>query len=249
MKDKLIAKLKQNILDLRESSSTFIVDLNDDNKKEIISDLVIPFMQLTDSVTVADLSANLDLLVNGDFESVEHKAMMDKIVDVLLEGSSDVEEELNHLVTNAYAVVNKFVQLKGEKTIVDNKESSAFDQFDQEIINFMNSLEGGDTNNEPIVDNIPVVGNTEAVTDTTEADTDDMGAGDAETDPNEATEGEIVIIAAKDRVDDTPWAEVNQVEQKNVLKNALDSTVVGAKEAIDDMYGMVLSYDKSSDWK
>ena len=39
------------------------------DKNEIISDLVIPFMQLTDSETVTDLHTKLDMLVNGDFES------------------------------------------------------------------------------------------------------------------------------------------------------------------------------------
>ena len=241
MKDKLIAKLKQAILDMKESSSSFVIEMSDTNKNEIISDLVIPFMQLTDSETVTDLHAKLDMLVNGDFESEGHKELLNKIVDVLMDSQEDIDEQVSHIVTNAYGVINKFNELKKESD--DKKESSAFEDFNKDILTFMNipadNLDGKKTK----ADDDGNEGDEEQ----DEPDTDTTS--DEEEEVPENSIDCLNILDAKDKVSDEIWSDVNQVEQKNFLMDCLEKGKVNAKEAIDEMYGLVLSYDKMGDWK
>jgi len=254
MKDKLIAKLKQFILDMKESSDTLTVEVSDENKDTIFSDLIVPFMQLTESESVSALADILDQIVDGDVEADDHTELLGKIVDVMIEESDadKIEEELENLVTNAYAVRNKFNELKANIITVDNKEvGTEFDAFSKEIVDFMNTDLAD--NKDESTDDADV---------TVNIDNKDEAAGDGEEEDDAGEEGDageeddagegkasMIITASTDEVDETPWVDINKIEMKNALETALTDEVDGAKEAIDEIYALVRSYEKKSDWQ
>ena len=254
MKDKLIAKLKQFILDMKESSDTLTVEVSDENKDTIFSDLIVPFMQLTESESVSALADILDQIVDGDVEADDHTELLGKIVDVMIEESDadKIEEELENLVTNAYAVRNKFNELKANIITVDNKEvGTEFDAFSKEIVDFMNTDLAD--NKDESTDDADV---------TVNIDNKDEAAGDGEEEDDAGEEGDageeddagegkasMIITASTDEVDETPWVDINKIEMKNALETALTDDVDGAREAIDEIYALVRSYEKKSDWQ
>ncbi len=258
MKDKLIVKLKQFILDMKESSDTLTVEVSDENKDTIFSDLIVPFMQLTESESVSALADTLDQIVDGDVEADDHTELLGKIVDVMIEESDadKIEEELENLVTNAYAVRNKFNELKAKTITVDNKEAGTeFDAFSKEIVDFMNT-DLADDNKDESADDTDVTVNIdnkdEAAGDGEEDDAGEADAGEADAGEEDAGgEGEagMVITASTDEVDETPWVDINKIEMKNALETALTDEVEGVKEAIDEVYALVRSYEKKSDWQ
>lgn len=253
MKDKLIVKLKQFILDMKESSDTLTVEVSDENKDTIFSDLIVPFMQLTESESVSALADTLDQIVDGDVEADDHTELLGKIVDVMIEESDadKIEEELENLVTNAYAVRNKFNELKAKTITVDNKEAGTeFDAFSKEIVDFMNT-DLADDNKDESADDTDVTVNIDNKDEAAgDGEEDDAGEADAgEEDAGGEGEAGMVITASTDEVDETPWVDINKIEMKNALETALTDEVEGVKEAIDEVYALVRSYEKKSDWQ
>lgn len=188
MKDKLVLKLKQFIIDMKESAGTFVIDISPENKESIFGDLFIPFMQLTNSESVADLTSKLSMLVDSENNSSEATELLGNIIDVMIQDvdNSSIEEELKNLVTNAYAVLNKINELKS------NNESTAITTLNDEILAFMNiNIVAPDTAQNEAVD--PAA-----------APATDPVTPPAATDPATNSTSAMSIINAVDEVDETP---------------------------------------------
>jgi hypothetical protein len=213
MKDKLIAKLKQLFIDMKEGASELTLDIDDKNKDSVISELIVPFMQLTNSESISELNDALTMLIDGNADSEEYNTLVEAIVEIVMEDSKaeEVDAELETLATNAYAVVNKFTELKADKT---NDEGTAFDSFSTEISDFVASL-GDQSDDESMdedvddADDNPTPDNSKDEAGEGEEEEEDAGGEeegdeveDEADDAGEAT-GAIEIVASTDQVDET----------------------------------------------
>ena len=71
MKLKLIKELLGVLTGVKESNNDITLDINDENKESVYSELLIPLMNLTNSDTVEALHNKLDFLINGNVDSDE----------------------------------------------------------------------------------------------------------------------------------------------------------------------------------
>lgn len=232
MKDKLILKIQQFILDMKETSDHYIIENQD--KETLFNDLIIPFMQLTNSTTIKDLETNLNILVNNNESDEQFKQLSNLIIESL--DSNDIEQcetELKNLISNSFGLINKFNTLKNEKIILDdNTESNSFNTLNDDIIKFMNTTNNQDNNTDP--ENVETEEEIEQETENVETE--------------EVTD-KFTIINPSDEVDETAQSEINKIELKNILENGINNNIEGAKEAIEETFALIKSIDKKTDWQ
>lgn len=243
MKSKLVKELLAALRNIKESQSDVTLDMNDENKESVYNELLIPLMNLTNADDVNQLHSKLEFLINGDTNSEEYATVASALVDYILdddESETNFSDELNSLLINCMAVLNTFNELNSG----DNKESALLN-INNEIIAIMNSQ----TENQQEDTVIPEETKNEAA--------GDPGAVEEELPPVEVEEEEVepegtgatmTIVSATEEVDETPWSDVNKIELKNLIKEAVDANEEN-KAVVDEVFALVKSYDKVADWQ
>lgn len=243
MKLKLIKELLAVLNSVKETQSDVTLDMNNDNKESVYSELLIPLMALTNSDDVNKFHTTLEFLMNGNTESAEHIELCNTLVNFILDdddSDANFSETLNSLMVNCMAVLNTFNELKDS---TDKKESALVD-INDELIALMNTLEKPE-------DEVKIEDNKEAGGDPSvpEEDPELDPAADPTEEEVEETEGPTLeIVGADVEVDETPWGEVNKVELKNTIKAAVDESDDN-NVIVDEVFALVKSYDKIADWQ
>jgi hypothetical protein len=234
LKNKLIKQLKDLISTKKEGEMTVKLD---DESSNIYAELLIPFMELTQSETLEELSIALNALVDNN----EADELYKSIITIFMEEISEVDEydkELDTLSDNIIAVSNTFNNLKEQKIVNDDKtESTEFDKLSDEIVKFLNEDNNGDTNDGGDVNNTDGTG--------------DVNTNDGNTPDNTPSGDENVLgdYILSDDIDETKWSEINKIELKNRLEteltNAPDDKKEDIKKVINEVYAIVRSDDKA----
>ena len=255
MKSKLIKELIAVLAGVKESQSDVTLDLTEDNKQFVYSELLIPLMNLTNADDISQLHEKLEFLINGDADSSDYTELAKTLVNYILddeENDTNFSEELNSLIVNCVAVLNTFNEMKNSSE--EGKESPLM-TLNSEIIELINEEdkvnvtnekdENGDAASDSLVNETNnEAGAVEGEEGETEVDDDENEDEDDEP-TGEAT---LSIVSATEKVDETPWSEINKVELKNVVKAALDESEAN-KAVVDEVFALVKSYDKVGDWQ
>lgn len=255
MKSKLIKELLAVLMNVKSTQGDVTLDMNADNKESVYSDLLIPLMNLTNADTIEQLHERLEFLINGDIDTSDHAEMASTLVNYILDddgSDANFSEELNSLIVNCIAVLNTFNEIKSS---TDEGSASLLTTMNDEILAVMNEQEVADE-----ADKTPEDGKDgEAPADALATDSKNEAAPMTEeeepveevVEPAEGTadaEPTLSVVAATEEVDETPWNEVNKVELKNMVKDALDASE-GNKAVVDEVFALVKSYDKPGDWQ
>jgi len=249
MKSKLIKELLTVLASVKEKQGDVTLDMNEDNKESVYSELLIPLMNLTNADDVAQLHERLEFLINGDIDSSDYAELAGTLVNYILddeENDSNFSDELQSLIVNCVAVLNSFNEMKTGST--DGKED-AFAVLNSEIIEILNKEEDNTTSEEGASDALSTDSNSEAAVPSAEEE-EPVVPVEPEPEPEGDAAGgpTLSIVAAADKVDETPWTDVNKVELKNLVKAALDESEAN-QAVVDEVFALVKSYDKVSDWQ
>lgn len=245
MKSKLIKDLLAVLNGVKESQGDVTLDLNTENKESVYSELLIPLMNLTNSDSIEQLHTKLEFLVNGDSATDEHTEMCETLVKFILDdedSDSNFSETLNSVIINCVAVLNTFNEMK-EST---DKKESVFTDMDTEIVAIINTQKIETNNEEGTTDLVEDSKNEAGGDPATKEEEEPVVPAEPEVEEEETGGPTLTIIAAADEVDETPWNEVNKVELKNVLMEALSASDDN-KAVIDEVFALVKSYDKVGD--
>ena len=232
---KLLTVLIKKLNGVKESSKDVTLDLSG-GRESVYEDLLIPLINLTKSDDLVQLYNSLSIIINDSPESEAFTNIAELLIKYLMEDSkdddvdADLYEEFDNLMLNCMAIFNSLKEAIDNDTIsVMNKELTTY-------INSKFKIEHEDNNEESKEEN----NNAELKEDSLEEE--------------DHKDESIKIISAKDEVNDDSQSEVNKIELKNTLMNQLDIAKTekeknDIKEVIDETFALVLSYDKTGDWK
>lgn len=233
---KLLKVLISKLDEIKKDNSKITLDLS--NKENVFEDLLIPLMNLTKTDSLTELYNKLDIIINNaDTKNSEFTDIAEKLVAYVMEDtnneSNDIYDEFSSLMSNCMAIYN---------TLKKSIDENAIDSMNFDIAEYINTkINKDDEESEP-----------------EESKNSKDNVNDKEETEDDKTEtpidAKLNIIPSDKEVDDTPWGEVNKIEIKNKLKDNIDAAKsedekTEAKAAIDEMFGLVTSYDKMGDQK
>lgn len=231
---KLLKVLISKLDEIKKDNSKITLDLS--NKENVFEDLLIPLMNLTKTDSLTELYNKLNIVINkADTKNSEFTEIAEKLVSYVMEDtnseSNDIYDEFSSLMSNCMAIYN---------TLKKSIDENAIDSMNFDIAEYINTKINKD--------------DAEIENEDVKESPEDKEENDTEKVEETPVDAKLNIISSDKEVDDTPWGEVNKIEIKNKLKDNLDAAKsddekTGAKAAIDEMFGLVTSYDKMGDWK
>lgn len=253
MKSKLIKELLSVLATVKEKQSDVTLDMTEDNKQSVYSELLIPLMNLTNADDIAQLHERLEFFINGDSDSSDYAEMATTLVNYILDddgSEANFSEELNSLVVNCIAVLNTFNEMKAETT--EEGATPVLDVINAEITELLkiDDVEDETPSEDDAQGTDALSGESKNEAGTMEEEEEPEPEPEPEATPEDegGAEPTLELIDPTSEVDETPWGEVNKVELKNVLKAALEESE-GNKAVIDEVFALVKSYDKPADWQ